>query len=310
MGQVFPAKYLHRRKFWKEFQQKYTQQLEQIKADIVVSTFNEEYRYLLQIKDGSRKILETHFCRYYRWYVSADQGLKTRLHALYKIFRDKRIASRYDAFVCLSNEDAVSWRPMKNLHVIENPITIPDKGIADTSLRRVIAVGRFAYQKSHDVLVRCWAKIPAEVREGWTLDIYGDGALKPNIELLIAKLGLQDSVRLHSSITNISEEYMKSSIYCSTSKYEGFSLAMCEAMSAGLPVITFAHPCGASDMILDESMGMLVPMGREDLYVEKLQMLMTDHELRKNIGANARKCIFERYSMEVIMQKWHALFVR
>ena len=61
-------------------------------------------------------------------------------------------------------------------------------------------------------------------------------------------------------------------------------------------------------MIQDESMGMLIPMGREDLFVEKLQQLMTNPELRRKMGAAARRSIYERYTVEIIMQKWVALF--
>ena len=307
-GHFFLSRFLQRRRIRGENRQRYYELLSQIKPDITISTFCDEFRFLHKVNDGSKKVLEIHFSKYHLWYKSKDFGWKGRMRSLYQVFRNQMTARHYDAFVCLTHEDAASWKPMRNLHVIENPITIPDMGEADTDLKRAIAVGRLATQKRHDILIRCWAQVAADIRKGWKLDIYGDGSVKEELNQQIIELGIQDSVCIHAPVKNIAEEYLKSSIYCSTARHEGFSLAMCEAMSAGLPVVTFKHPCGASDMIQDESMGMLIPMGREDLFVEKLQQLMTNPELRRKMGAAARRSIYERYTVEVIMQKWVALF--
>lgn len=304
------SRILHRKRMRNHHIREYEKILNNIKPDIVVSTFCDELPFLYKIKDGSKKVLEIHASKSFRISLAKEMhlGWKGAILAIIRTFKDCYYASQYDAFVCLTYKDAPAWGKMKNLHVISNPITIPDKGAADTTVKRVIAVGRLSSQKRMDILIRCWAKIPMDIRNGWILDIYGNGELELELKKEISDLQVNDSVAIKAPVTNITDEYLKSSIYCSTAAYEGFSLAMCEAMSAGLPIVTFDHPCGASDMILDKSMGMLVPMWREDLFVERLTMLMTNPEIRKTMGANARKSIYERYTMDVIMKKWTDLF--
>lgn len=311
-GNLYIQRFLQRKKKRQQHRIKYEQLLSDIRPDIVVTCEEaEQYRYLWRIKDGSKKVLEIHNNRYIRIRgVLMEKGwnFPALIKAWYQTVSYRYYAKRFDAFICLSHGDKPSWGHMKNLHIISNPITIDNIGQADTTQRRVIAVGRMDTEKQHDVLIRCWARIPLEIREGWTLDIYGEGRLKPQLQQLIEELNMQDSIHLQPWSKDITQEYLHSSIYCSTSLCEGFSLALCEAMSVGLPVVTFNHPHGASDMIQDESMGMLIPMGREDLFVEKLQQLMTDADLRKSMGAEARRSVYERYSMETIMQKWLSLF--
>lgn len=299
-------RYINLRKYRRELEKL----LYQIKPDITISTFGLEMAFLYKLKDGSKKILEIHGGRFFRQAAAKERqlGWKGTILSSFRTMKDYYFAKQYDAFVCLTNKDALSWGRMDNLHIIHNPITISDVGEANTNFKRVIAVGRLNTQKRFDILVRCWSKIPYEVRNGWQLNIFGNGEQKSFLEKMIADLNVEDSVHIKAPIMNIADEYKMSGIFCSTASFEGFSLALCEAMSAGLPVVTFDHPCGASDMILNDKMGMLIPMGREDIFIEKLQMLMTNPELRKNMGAEARRSVYERFTMDAVMQKWMNLF--
>ena len=303
-------RFLARQAKKREHKEKLTAALKQLQPDIVVSTFCEEARLLPAIHDGSKKILEIHYNRYYLWQNTwmSDRRPIRLLSVIFQMVRDRQTAKQYDAFVCLTHRDAKSWGRMKNIHVVSNPVTISESRQADTSLKRVITAGRLTNQKRHDILIRCWAKVATDIRKGWTLDIYGNGEFQRQLEQQIADLGIQDSVRILAPVKNIAEEYQRSSIFALTSDFEGFPLVLCEAMSTGLPPVAIDCPCGPSDMIQDESMGMLIPMGREDLFVEKLQQLMSDAELRRRMGAAARHSINARYTVEVIMQEWTTLF--
>lgn len=306
----YPLVFLRRKKTRRMHFQKCEQLLRQANADIAVSTFDDEMRFLHRINDKSIKVLEYHTARFFLFLKnrSVRDWCRSLIHSLYKTIRDPHIAKKYDAFVCLTEGDALSWGRMKNLHVIGNAITIPQTPPASLDNHRIIAVGRLHATKQFDILIRCWSKIPQKVRQDWTLEIFGDGEEKQQLEEQIKSLFLQQSVTIHPPVMNIAKEYQDSSIYCMTSKAEGFCLALCEAMSVGLPSVVFDCPSGPRDIIRNESMGMLVPMGREDLFVEKLQLLMTDTKLRKSMGDEARRSVYERYSMDAIMQQWETLF--
>ncbi len=81
-----------------------------------------------------------------------------------------------------------------------------------------------------------------------------------------------------------------SSILALSSRYEGFGLVILEAMACGLPVVSYACPCGPKDIITDGIDGFLVPDGDEIILAERICRLIEDEELRKRMGA----AVFER----------------
>ena len=106
---------------------------------------------------------------------------------------------------------------------------------------------------------------------------------------------------------NIMEKYLESSICIVSSRYEGFSMVLLEAMACGLPCVSFDCPYGPRNIIHNGEDGFLV----EYLNVEKLAQqvcaLMESHDLRKAIGLRAHSNI-QRFSKENVMKEWMALF--
>ena len=306
----FISDFFHNRRCYRLHRKKLEKILMQVKADIAVSTFLHELSFLYKIKDGSKKVVELHSNRYFRNQQARIEHLSVvkRMQACVVTFFDTIHVRHYDAFVVLTKKDASLWGKKKNLHVIGNPLTIPEIPAANTHLQRIIAVGRLSAEKGFDTLIKCFASIPREDRKGWTLDIYGGGEFGDVLQGMINDLHLDNEIHIRKPTNNIAREYANSGIFCMTSQYEGFGLALCEAMYAGLPAVAFDCYCGPSDIIADESMGVLVPMGREDLFVEKLQMLMASPVLRKTMGEKARRSVIERYSIESVMTKWMTLF--
>ena len=96
-------------------------------------------------------------------------------------------------------------------------------------------------------------------------------------------------------------------LYVATSAYEGFHLTTLEALTAGVPVVTYACPCGPRDLIQDGSNGFLVEMGDKATFEARLRTLMNDTELRKRMGRNARESA-ELYTHDRVMQKLDVLF--
>lgn len=275
-----------------------------LKADIVISTFFSEMGILPRIKDGSKKIVEFHFSRpMFRF--TRRKGVMGYIDdfMMHQIIHSLR---KYDRFVVLSNEDADNWKELNNISVINNICTIEIVETAKLEDHRVISVGRYEYPKGFDRLINAWALIAKRV-PGWSLHIFGEGSLRPALTEQIKVLHLENSVFLDGASNDIGKELSKSSIAVFSSIYEGFLMAIVEAESAGLPIVSFDTSCGPKDIIRDGEDGFLVKNGDIESLGERLLTLMQDDGLRKEMGAKA----FEnskRFTPEVIMPQWLSLF--
>lgn len=273
--------------------------------DITISLYPSESSFIPEIKDGSKKILELHFNRYFRLQYGR-KGL-TGLIDRYRSRKDERIARKFDSFVVLTEEDKTYWGNMPNISVIPNA-SLPMPLKSDCTAKRVIAVGRLDYQKGFDRLINVWELVKKNsVSEGWRLDIFGQGEWLDMLEDMIQSKGLSDSTKINVPTDEIAKEYAGSSILAMTSHYEGFPMVMIEAMSAGLPVVTFDYKCGPRDIISDSIDGLIVPDGDLNAFATALLGLMADDNRRKQMGS-AATMIIDRYSEERVMLQWTSLF--
>ena len=95
----------------------------------------------------------------------------------------------------------------------------------------------------------------AERCPDWRLEIFGEGKLEHALRSQIARLGLTGSVILRGVVKDIASEYSNSSALLMTSLHEGFPLALVEASSFGLPLISYDCPTGPSEIIVDAGDG-------------------------------------------------------
>lgn len=137
----------------------------------------------------------------------------------------------------------------------------------------------------------------------WKLRIVGDGAEMSNLQQLAKELKITDSVEFAGYSSKVREEMLKAQIFALTSLYEGFGLVLLEAATCGLPAISYKTPYGPEDIIKDGKTGILVDYLNESEFAEKLDALMNNDQLRKQIGIEAQKEVAE-YSIEAIMQRW------
>ena len=79
----------------------------------------------------------------------------------------------------------------------------------------------------------------------------------------------------------------EASIYVLSSVFEGFPLVLIEAMSVGLPVVSYSCPTGPKDIVEDGKNGFLVPVNDEMKMAEKICTLIEDENLRKMMGKEA-----------------------
>lgn len=275
------------------------------RPDITVSLYPSESSFIPDIPDGSKKILELHFNRYFRLQYGR-RGL-TGLIDRWRSRQDVKIARRFDSFVVLTDEDKKYWGDIPGITVIPNA-ALPMSLKSDCMSRRVIAVGRLDYQKGFDRLISAWELVkrnPASA--GWCLDIFGQGEWREMLDAMIAEKGLRDSAKINVPVANIECEYARSSVIAMTSNYEGFGMVLAEAMSCGVPAVSFDCKCGPSDIITDGTDGFLVRNGDIRAFADALLRLMADDDLRRRMG-EAATAVTARYSEDRVMGQWLALF--
>lgn len=276
------------------------------RADIVVSLYPSESSFIPRIQDGSKKVLELHYNKFFRLQYNRRGllGLADR----FRTWQDERIVRRFDQFVVLTHEDAAYWGALPNLTVIPNAAIQTDTPQADTrNSHRVIAVGRLDYQKGFDRLIEAWNLLPVALRETWNLAIFGQGEWQEKLTQQIRHLHLEESVRIYPPTTEIAQAYASSAFLAMSSHYEGFPMVMIEAMSCGLPVVTFDYPCGPKDIIRDGENGFLVKEGDIEGLSQALGRMMTDEDLRICLGKTAR-LVLDTYRENTIMQQWTQCF--
>lgn len=297
------AGYLRRRRLHKR---RLTELLMRERADVVVSLYPSESSFIPDIRDGSRKVLELHYCKFFR----LQYGRKGLLGAIdrWRTRQDERIVRRFDKFVVLTHEDQGYWGALPNLEVIPNAAMHLTDRFADGSARRVIAVGRLDYQKGFDRLIRGWDLVQRSGRfADWRLDIFGQGEWHDMLQGMIDERGLAATTHLCRPTTQIGDEYARSSLHVMTSHYEGFGMVIVEAMACGLPSVAFDCKCGPKDIIRPGENGLLVRDGDEEGLAQTLMTLMEDDALRKRMSQRAREVVKE-YSEEAVMARWMRLF--
>lgn len=276
------------------------------KADIVVSLYPSESSFIPDIKDGSKKVLEIHYCKFFR----LQYGRKGLLGAIdrWRTWQDERIVRRFDKFVVLTNEDRGYWGKLPNICVIPNAAMFVADRYSDVSNKRVIAVGRLDYQKGFDRLIQAWEIVYKSGKyNDWRLDIFGQGEWKEMLQGMIDERELNGSAFINKPTKNIGKEYAESAMLVMSSNYEGFPMVMIEAMACGLPVVAFDFKCGPKDIISDGENGLIIRNGDIKALAEGMMRLMEDTENRKRMSLNARK-IVDTYSEKAVMDKWIGLF--
>lgn len=295
--------YLRRRR---KHRKALTEVLLRERPDIVDSLYPSESSFIPSIKDGSRKVLELHFNKFFRLQYGRKGllGLADRIRTRL----DERIVRRFDRFVVLTEEDKGYWGDLHNIKVIPNAAIAAEAERSDCTAHRVIAVGRLDYQKGFDRLIEAWRIVKKESDYyDWRLDIFGQGEWKEVLNRIINNYGLSDSTRINSPTNGIWNEYASSSLLVMSSHFEGLPMVMIEAMTCGLPPVTFDFKCGPKDIIDNGRNGLLVPEGDIPGLAEAMMALMRDDTLRSKMGDEAQR-IREKFSEEKVMGSWIELF--
>lgn len=162
---------------------------------------------------------------------------------------------------------------------------------------KIIYIGRFAWEKDPEILVRAMTAI-SKNHPDWKLEMAGSGPLLQPMQALVKDLNLQSFIEFRGNVQNVEVLYKEASILVLPSVVEGFPNTLIEAMSFGLPCICF-QDIPYEDIVTDGIDGLVIKERKEQYLADAISKLIDDQKLRLLIGENAKNNV-QRFNKEVI----------
>jgi len=271
-----------------------------IKPDVIVCPRIDLIGYILKAKGNIPLIYESHSSR--KW-ISKYEGLLRNIKRYYY----ESMVKKVQMIVALTEGDAAEWRKLSpNICVIPNVVHLNESDTYSDCIAKVaIFVGRFSKQKDVGSLLRIW-DVVHQRHPDWSLHIYGSHADQE--EAILTEVKKRNvNITIHEPTSDIIEKYKESSILLLTSRYEPFGLVLPEAMSCGVPVVSFDCPYGPADIITDGVDGFLIHHRSIEDFANKVSQLMDCEELRQKMGTAGIESS-RRYDASRIIPLWKKLF--
>lgn len=217
---------------------------------------------------------------------SFTDGIAPHLAFLYRI-AERRAANWCQKILCGCESDRQLGLSAKvgdenkietlwyGIHNLENPV------IADSSKQppNMVMVARFEPQKDHETLIRALGKV-ADLE--WSIDLLGDGPLRPAMESLAKDLGIAQ--RVHFRGMQPSADFLpQSQLFLLITNWEGLPLSTLEGMRIGLPLVG-SIVGGIPEQITDGESGFLIPRGDVETLANRLRELLTKPDMRIEMG--------------------------
>lgn len=283
-----------------------TRELMRLHPDVTISSLRREINFINNIPDGSKKIGELHLPRPYFRYLGENACEKVFSKLWIRLIISK--LKRLDAFVLLSDCARMSWPELANTMVIPNPLPFQKQTDNTAMEKRIIVVGRYSHEKGYDMLLKAWSMLQDDFID-WRLETFGEGDRTLYEEILDDLHIHRERCILHGRTEDVQVEYAKSSFAVCSSRFEGFGLVIIEAMSCGLPVVSFDCPLGPRSFIEDGKNGILVENGNVIQLSAAIRKMMEDEDFRRKMAIQAKKNS-KWYQMENIAEQWKALFAQ
>ncbi|MHC4870590.1 MAG: glycosyltransferase [Planctomycetota bacterium] len=260
-------------------------------------------------------------------------GVKYRViheHSMFSVERFHRRAVDYilscftDAVICVSSQ--ILRQTVSQSRVSESKVVLLRNGInldrfcgfparrekklqdrLDNGLKdRVVIVGSLEPRKDHITFIKSACRI---IEEGLAVEfqIIGDGPLRQDLEALVSNLGMQENIKFAGNTDNVNDFLAEAAIYVSSSVTEGISIAMLEALAAGVPVVATAvggnvEIAGAGKNIL------LVPPEDAAALADGIKALLDCRGVGPVLAERARKLVRERFDQKIMNYRIDQLY--
>ena len=166
---------------------------------------------------------------------------------------------------------------------IYNPAVTPDlhakmaespshPWLLDSGAPVILSAGRLAAQKDFPALIRAFARLAR--RRPCRLIIVGEGRMRPRLERLVGRLGLQDRVSLPGWVDNPFAFMSRASLFAVSSTYEGLSMVLVEALACGCPCVSTDCRFGPPEILQHGKVGPLVPVGDDRALAEAMERVL------------------------------------
>lgn len=199
-----------------------------------------------------------------------------------------------------------------NMYVNAEPYSY----VKENSLRKInktlkiLTVGRFVHEKDFPTMIKSIVELRNSTKDinlDWELNIVGYGVLESEIYELVKKNNLTEKVRFfRGNEINVKEKYIEADIYLSSSKFEGMSNTIMEAMSYGLPVVC-TDAGDSSYLVKNHTNGYIYSVGDYIGISEGLFKLLVSKEIRFNFGLNGYRLLVENFSKDKTIDKYKSL---
>ena len=274
-------------------------------TDLCISLGGKEIAFLHTLP--CRTIVEMHFAKEQRsqLLMANHHGRMWSLLGRVRTGQLVRAVKPLERLVVLTRKDMQDWQEAgcTNVICIPNPCSLDEQEqpIPTEKKKVVLAVGRLHEQKGFDLLLQAWEHVEKSYPE-WTLRIVGEGPKRSELEKQIKELGLERA-ELAGSMSNVANEYAEASLFVLSSRYEGFSLVLSEAMWSGLPCVAFDCPQGPAEL-LGNNRGWLVSNGDITALAKQIAYAIGHPEEAAQKAAQAKAYAQQTYSEAAIMPRW------
>ena len=247
---------------------------------------------------GCRNIVWEH-ANYYQTQGSRWTKLVRRLWLMYADFYVVLTKKDLDNF--LSNERFI-WCKLISIYNANHLVAMSNSYSVNS--KKIVSVGHIRGIKNFVVIPRLFVPISKKCPD-WTWHIYGSGKEKDvkALESEIRKYNLQDKVILEGRVNDLEMIYKDAGIYVLTSLQEGLPTVLIEAMSYGIPCISFDIETGPNEIIDDGENGYLVSAYDEDMMREKIKILVSNDSLRQQFSSATVNSL-KKFDTKKIIDEW------
>lgn len=202
----------------------------------------------------------------------------------------------------LLNKSTVIYNPVDNRFFDVRP---------NPNSNKIVTAGRLEPQKNHGLLIDAFLRLVSKL-PGYSLEIYGDGSLREQLQSKIDGLNLTDKVRLTGYTDDFARVLEDAALFVLSSDYEGMPNALMEAMAAGVPVISTDCPCGGPrELLSDDYQDYLVPVGDTEALTNAMVSVLSSRtdDRADNTKPEERETL-RRISPASVFSAWDELVMK
>ncbi len=273
--------------------------LTSIKPDIVLINDNGIKAYFAPflIRVNAPMLLEVHGAVRFS-FQKTHSRLKSTIISKWIDFSTRH----FDKIILLNNESKSEWKTSK-VAVIPNFVIINPQVNPVIKQNKIIAIGRICRQKGYDRMLAIWERVVA-VNPDWSLHIYG----KVEDQVLYNQLNSKkrEQVYFYGESSEVLSKFQEVDFFIHTAYFEGMPMVLLETMAHGVTGVVFDAPFGIKEIVSHEWNGLVVKDNNETEFVQQVQRLIDDTNLRNRLRSNTQQSVLP-YSKERVMPLWEQL---